>query len=74
MKAIQLAAQYRKYWNRLTDGYLPHLASNALQSPSDQPIPELPALEAGVTILESTKSGPLQTLVFDHVLLERENA
>ncbi|WP_175459797.1 hypothetical protein [Natronorubrum sediminis] len=45
-----------------------------MQSPSDQPIPELPALEAGVTILESTKSGPLQTLVFDHVLLERENA
>lgn len=38
------------------------------------PIPELPQLEPGVTLLESTAPGPLQTLVVDHVLLERKPA
>lgn len=38
------------------------------------PIPDLPSLEPGVTLLESTAPGPLQSLVIDHVLLERTNA
>lgn len=37
-------------------------------------IPELPSLEPGVTLLETTDPGPLQTLVVDHVLLNREHA
>ncbi|APX98496.1 hypothetical protein [Natronorubrum daqingense] len=45
-----------------------------MQTKFDQPIPDLPSLEPGVTLLESTKPGPLQTLVVDHVLLERESA
>ena len=43
-----------------------------IQDPT--PIPELPALEPGVTLLESEARGPLHTLVVDHVLLERTEA
>lgn len=39
-----------------------------------KPIPDLPSLEPGVTLLETTDPGPLQTLVVDHVLLNRETA